>query len=329
MIDGFGRKINYLRLSVTDRCNLKCYYCSSPDSPAPCLHKDILSYEECSSLIRLSGSLGVSKVRLTGGEPFVRKDFIDFVSSLRAELPELDLRVTTNGTLLGGVVSRLADIGIQGLNISLDTLSREKYQRITGRDYFTRVRQAIDDCLEQGVKVKINCVALNGFNDSELADFVRFAQDHPIDIRFIEFMPVGEGTVWGERYFWSADSILADIQKLVALEPVDPKSENHGPARMYSLAEGQGRIGLISPLSNHFCASCNRFRITPDGRLRTCLFSDQEYDLRSLLRSAAGPEAVLKLMREAGVKKPIGHDLLQTTRECVSVCGRRMSTIGG
>ena len=329
MIDGFGRKINYLRLSVTDRCNLRCYYCSNHDEFSHLGHNDILSYEECLSLIRLTNPLGVNKVRLTGGEPFVRKDFIDFLGLLRSELPDLDIRVTTNGTLLGGRVRHLRDIGIHWLNISLDTLNREKYERITGRDYFTRVRQAIDDCLEAGIRVKINCVALNGFNDGELVDFVHFAQKKPVDVRFIEFMPVGEGSAWGEQYFWSAEKILADVQKIAAVKPVDHESESHGPARMFSLVEGQGRIGLISPLSNHFCATCNRFRITPDGKLRTCLFSDVEYDLMSSLRSPGGVEAVLRIMHEAGAKKPIGHELLQKNRECVSVCGRRMSTIGG
>ncbi|MCF8104504.1 MAG: GTP 3',8-cyclase MoaA [Desulfohalobiaceae bacterium] len=329
MIDGFGRKINYLRLSVTDRCNLKCYYCSNSETLAYLTHNDILTYEECLSLIRLTDSLGVNKVRLTGGEPFARKDFTEFLGLLRSELPDLDIRVTTNGTLLEGRVRLLHDIGIRWLNISLDTLNREKYGRITGRDYFTRVRQAIDDCLEAGIKVKINCVALNGFNDGELVDFVHFAQKNPVDVRFIEFMPVGEGSAWGEQYFWSAEKILADVQRIAAVAPVDHESENHGPARMYSLVEGRGRIGLISPLSNHFCATCNRFRITPDGKLRTCLFSDVEYDLMSPLRSSEGVEAVLKVMREAGAGKPIGHELLQAKRKCVSVCGRRMSSIGG
>ncbi len=330
LIDQFGRKINYLRLSVTDRCNLRCSYCTSENTFRYIPHTDILSYEECLALIRLSDSLGVKKVRLTGGEPFVRKGFMDFLRHLKTELPELDLRVTTNGTLLAERIAELKAMGIQCLNISLDTLKPEKYARITGRDYFFTVRQAIDDCLEQGIKVKINCVALNGFNDGELADFVEFAEHYPVDVRFIEFMPVGCGTAWEESSFWSAEKILADVRRMTAVEPVLQNQEDRGPARLYALPDGRGRIGLISPLSNHFCATCNRFRITADGKLRTCLFSDTEYDLRSLLRSpTADMQDVLHMMQEAGRKKPIGHDLLLEKQACVSVCGRRMSAIGG
>ncbi len=329
LIDQFGRKINYLRLSITDRCNLRCSYCSSEKEFQLLPHQDILSYEECLALIRLSDSLGVKKVRLTGGEPFVRKDFMGFLCRLKTELPEIDLRLTTNGTLLAGRIAALQAMGIRCLNISLDTLKPEKYVRITGRDYFFSVRQAIDECLEQGIRVKINCVALNGFNDGELADFVAFAQKYPVDVRFIEFMPVGCGTSWEKHFFWSAEKILADLSRMTEVKPVLQTQADRGPARLYALPGGKGRIGLISPLSNHFCATCNRFRITADGKLRTCLFSDTEYDLRSLLRSSGNMGDVLRVMQEAGKEKPIGHELLMEKQASVSVCGRRMSAIGG
>lgn len=329
LVDNFGRKISYLRLSVTDRCNLRCSYCTSEKAFLSLPHHNILTYEECLALIRLSDSLGVKKVRLTGGEPFVRKDFMGFLHRLKAERPRLDIRLTTNGTLLAGRIAALKDMGIHCLNISLDTLNRHKYEQITGRDYFFRVRQAIDDCLAQGITVKINCVALNGFNNNELADFVRFAQNNPVDVRFIEFMPIGRGSAWDKQFFWSAETILADVNRLCPVEALEQNHESRGPARLYSLQEGRGRIGLISPLSNHFCSTCNRFRITADGKLRTCLFSDTEYDLLRLLRSSSGLDKVLELMQEAGRKKPLGHECLSSKLESISTCERCMSSIGG
>ncbi len=329
LIDKYGRKINYLRLSVTDRCNLRCFYCNTCNDYKFIPHKDILTYEECLSLVRLSDSLGVSKVRLTGGEPFVRKDCVRFIAQVLELFPDLDLRVTTNGTLLRDKIPYLKKVGLNYLNISLDTLDRRKFLWITGRDYFSAVRQSIDDCLNNGIKVKINVVAMRGINDSELMDFVCLASENPVDVRFIEFMPIGCDSRWEASYYWSADEILSRIQEKQNLIPLSIKKDNSGPARMYSIPHGQGKIGLISPLSNHFCAQCNRFRITPDGRLRTCLFSDREYRLRPILRSSKlGIENVFKVMKLANERKPMGYELLQKKKDC-SVCNRSMSAIGG
>jgi cyclic pyranopterin phosphate synthase len=329
LVDAFGRTINYLRLSITDRCNLRCFYCNTCENFRFLPHENILTYEECLSLIRLTHSLQVSKVRLTGGEPFARKDFVRFLARIMRELPGLDLRVTTNATLLQGKVAALKDIGLQCLNISLDTLDREKYRRITGRDYFPRVRKAIDECLEAGIRVKLNVVAMRGVNDNELEDFVSFALNNPLDLRFIEFMPIGEHSAWNRDMYWSTGDILSAIRSRTSLEPADSSGDTCGPAQMYALPEGLGRIGIISPLSEHFCSRCNRFRITSDGKLRTCLFSDKEYNLRALLRSPKlGMDKVLRVMLAANARKPMGYRLLENSGDN-SVCRRGMSAIGG
>jgi cyclic pyranopterin phosphate synthase len=328
--DKYGRTVNYLRLSVTDRCNLRCFYCHTCTNFSFIPHENILTYEECLELIQAGIVLGVNKVRLTGGEPFVRKDFVPFLGRVLSAFPDLDLRVTTNGTLLSGIVPHLREIGLRRLNISLDTLDREKYERITKRDLFHRVRQAIDDCLENSIQVKVNVVAVKGVNDDELPDFVRFALDNALDVRFIEFMPIGDDTGWSHGNYWSAVDILDRVQELTPIRPVLNRHRNSGPARMYELPEGLGRIGIISPLSNHFCAQCNRLRITPDGRLRTCLFSDQEYQLRPILRSPKlGQDSLQRVMLMASRKKPLGYTLLGQKGDQASLCHRVMSSIGG
>ena len=328
--DGYGRSINYLRLSVTDRCNLRCFYCTFREPQGLLRHEDILSYEELLHLMDIARSLGVGKVRLTGGEPFLRQDFLWFLEQALHSFPELSIRVTSNGTLLQGKVERLAGMGLQHLNISLDTLQREKFARITGRDYLPSVREALEQCLEHGLRVKLNVVAIRGINDDELPAFLELAQERPIDVRFIEFMPIGDESSWERGSAWPASEILAEARQHVELEPVAARRKDSGPARMYSLKNGAGRIGVISPLSDHFCGQCNRFRITSEGRLRTCLFSDREYRLRPILRSARlGPEQVLKVMRLAGRKKPLGYTLLHTQASSCSVCLKSMSSIGG
>lgn len=331
MIDHHGRSINYLRLSITDRCNLRCLYCRSSCSDLKMLpHDQMLSYEECLELIAVASELSISKVRFTGGEPFIRRNFLHFLEKVLQRHPHLDMRLTTNATLLSGKISALKDIGIQGLNISLDTLNREKFHRITGRDFFPQVRGAIDQCLDHGLRVKINVVALKGINDDELPAFVRFAEQFPLDLRFIEFMPVGERTVWHPEQLWTATEILRDAGEIVHLDPVVGLEKRHGPARMFTIRNGQGRIGVISPLSSHFCGQCNRLRITPDGRLRTCLFSDKEYRLRPILRSPKlGREHLRRVIIRAGKVKPMGHEILAAQGRDRSVCRKIMSAIGG
>ncbi len=330
LVDSHGRKINYLRLSVTDRCNLRCSYCAGWQEQNFLPHKEILTYEEFLDLIQVAWSLGVTKLRLTGGEPFVRKDFLQFLARIVENFPGLDLRITSNGTLLRDKVKALQELGLRGLNISLDTLQPAKFQHITGRDLFHEVRENIAFCLEQGLHVKINVVAMRGVNDQELEDFLLLAQNNPLDLRFIEFMPLGRDSGWAKSSYWSAADILQELSLKVQLRPLARKGHNHGPARMYALQPGQGRIGIISPLSQHFCSTCNRFRITSDGRLRTCLFSDKEYKLKPILRSPRfSLQQVYKIMEATGARKPLGHNLLQAQGLQRSVCQRAMSSIGG
>ena len=325
--DELGRTVRYIRLSVTDRCNLRCAYCrSGMETFIP--HPSVLRYEEMADLVGMAVEQGVEKIRLTGGEPFARKGFIDFTRTLREKHPELDIRITTNGTMLAPYVRDLKDIGVNAINLSLDTFDRAKFERITGRDLFHKVRDAADSLLAHGIPLKINAVAVRGVNDDELEAFLNFAAANPVDVRFIEFMPMGEETRWESRSFWPAAEILAGLEQLATLLPVRDAQKNAGPARLYAIAGGKGRVGLITPLSQHFCGTCNRLRITSDGRLRTCLFADREYRLREVLRHPRlGLEHVRRIVSLATLHKPLGADILAGSEK--NVARRRMTAIGG
>lgn len=328
--DRHGRKASYLRVSVTDRCNLRCTYCAG-EGQEFIPHPDILRYEEILDFIGMSVNLGIEKVRFTGGEPFVRKGFGDFMIEAARRYPDLDLCVTTNATLIEDYVKSLAEAGIRRVNISLDTLDPVQFKRVTGRDQFHKVRENIDRCLQAGMTVKVNAVAMRGVNDGELASFVEFARNNPLDMRFIEFMPVGLETGWNDGVVWKSEDLLAEAQKLAELIPSDKdEATQKGPARMFSIKGGKGRIGLISPYTNHFCGTCNRLRLTSDGNLRTCLFSDKVYRLRPVLRHPKlGLDAVEKILRRASRHKPIGNDLLREMPAGQGVCRTRMASIGG
>lgn len=328
--DTHGRKASYLRVSVTDRCNLRCTYCAG-EGKEFIPHPDILRYEEILDFIGLSVNLGIEKVRFTGGEPFIRKGFGEFMIKAAELYPKLDLCVTTNATLIKDYVKPLAEAGIRRVNISLDTLDRSRFEKVTGRDQFHEVRANIDRCLEAGMTVKVNAVAMRGLNDDELPAFIEFARNNPLDMRFIEFMPVGLETGWDDNVVWKSEDLLAEAQKLAELIPAEGgEATQNGPARMFSIAGGKGRIGLISPYTNHFCGTCNRLRLTSDGNLRTCLFSDKVYRLRPVLRHPKlGLAAVEKILRKASRHKPIGNDLLQKMPAGKGVCRTRMASIGG
>lgn len=329
LTDKLGRTVSYLRLSVTDRCNLRCVYCVTKDFTfIP--HPDILRYEEMLTLIDIAASLNITKLRLTGGEPFARKGFVDFIAKILSSHPEMDLRITTNGTLVEPYINELARLGVKRLNISLDTMDEKKYAEITGHNKLSSVIKTIEACLKAGIKLKINAVAMKGINDSELPLFLDLATEKPIDMRFIEFMPMGDETRWNENVFWSAKEILEQARTYRNLIPVAEADENKGPARMYNIEGGKGRLGLISPVSSHFCGTCNRLRITSDGKLRTCLFSDKVYNLRGILRNPKlGSENILKVIRMSTLNKPLGYTLLENKGKRNGVCGTQMSAIGG
>ncbi|CCO25372.1 GTP 3',8-cyclase MoaA [Maridesulfovibrio hydrothermalis] len=328
LTDKIGRDVSYLRLSVTDRCNLRCVYCVTKDFKfIP--HPEILRYEEMLRLIDLAATMNIKKLRLTGGEPFARRGFMGFVAEIMQRHEDMDLRITTNGTTIESLVPDLKKIGVKRLNISLDTLDRKTFEEVTGKDHLDDVLNTISACLSAGIKVKINAVAMKGVNDKELGSFINFAKENPLDMRFIEFMPMGDDTK-SDNNFWSADEILEQGQQFANLIPVKRTPENRGPARMYTIEGGKGRLGLISPVSSHFCGTCNRLRITSDGHLRTCLFSDKTYRLRNILRNPAlGDDFLLRVIAAATRDKPLGYHLLESRSGSEGVCETQMSAIGG
>lgn len=330
LCDGHGRVVRYLRLSVTDRCNLRCAYCRSEINQKFIPHPKVLRYEEMARLVGMMAALGVSKVRLTGGEPFARKGCDELLHLLHTRYPSLDLRLTTNGTLLEPHIPLLRSVGVSAVNLSLDSFDRETFARVTGRDLLPAVLASLDGLLQAGIRVKINAVAMRGVNDGQMDDFVHAVRTMPVDLRFIEFMPMGSGTLWGPETFWSAADIRAEAERRVRLDPVQDSSAEAGPAKMFAVQGGKGRMGFITAVSCHFCGTCNRLRLTSDGNLRTCLFDDREYHLRGLLRNPRFDDGHLaRVVRLACVGKPIGADLLKARKKGSAVADKQMVGIGG
>jgi cyclic pyranopterin phosphate synthase len=341
LVDQFSRTISYLRLSLTDRCNLRCIYCMpeeehNRDSQVKTgkflPHSELLSYEELVRVVRLAVSQGMNKLRLTGGEPLVRKGILEFIHQLSQLEGLTEVRLTTNGVLLAEYAEMLYAEGIRHINVSLDTLSREKFVKITGKDFFTSVWDGLLTARRLGFGIKLNVVAMKGVNDDEFKDFARLALEQPFQVRFIEFMPVGEKSSWQKEKFISSEEIKLLIAELGTLTPFR-KSHGEGPARMYNLhgKDGTtGAVGFISPISHHFCDQCNRLRLTSEGKLRACLLSDRETDLKSLLRNGATDRELIDSIRQTILNKPQGHtlqeDLLVQDRHN---CSGRMSRIGG
>ncbi|MGD8371807.1 MAG: GTP 3',8-cyclase MoaA [Syntrophobacterales bacterium] len=327
LTDRYQRSIDYLRVSITDHCNLHCIYCM-PLGGAPKLeHKEILSYEEFLRIIQVALNMGISKVRLTGGEPLVRRGVTDFCRRL-AKLPGLkSLSLTTNGVLLEELASELYDAGIRRINISLDTLQRQKFLRITRRDEFERVWRGIQEAERVGFDpVKINVVVMRGINDDEVLELARLILNYPYHIRFIEFMKINSDDGWVDQHYVSADEILAKLSTVAPLEQVTYQNTN-GPARHFVWPDAVGMIGIISPISHHFCPTCNRIRLTADGKLRSCLFSDQELDIKSHMRQGATDAGLSQILKDSIANKPEKHSIQSDLfRKCQS---RPMVAIGG
>lgn len=340
LTDAHGRTVRYLRISVTDRCNLCCRYCR--DDSVPFIpHENILRFEEIERIIEIATGLGVHKLRFTGGEPFARKGFLDFLVKIHRRYPETALKLTSNGTLLGPALETLRELGVS-VNLSLDTLDRARYESITGKDMLPTVLENMRRMLELGIPLKINAVAMRGVNDDELPALAALAMDHPMDVRFIEFMPMGDSTIWSNNLFWPAADILDTARRHWTLEPVtlrrkdgeengEHTAEERGPAKLWKLRDAEGRLsqgsfGLITSVTQSFCQSCNRLRLTAEGNLRTCLFDDREYPVRDALRDE-GPEAVRRIMLDAVSRKPVGAELLASRHG--PVAHKRMSAIGG
>lgn len=318
--DNFNRPINYLRLSVTDRCNLRCFYCIN-DTIQFIPHKEILRYEELIKLVETAVSLGVTKVRITGGEPLLRKGICDFIDDL-AKMGIEDLSLTTNGILLKDNLERLKRAGIKRLNMSLDTLSREKYYKTTGKDCFDKVWEGILKAFEMGFDpIKLNVVAMRDLNFDELTDLAKLTFEFPFHIRFIEYMPMGESNL---KETLLTPEIKSKIETIGNLTPVKNGSLD-GPAKRFKLDGAKGEIGFISPVSNHFCNECNRLRLTADGQLRPCLLSDHKIDVKTPLREGRSIDEIKQVFMKAVSFKQKQHHLKEPSDKIIS----KMHSIGG
>ena len=327
LTDRYQRPIDYLRVSITDRCDLRCIYCTPLGGSPKLDHDDILSYEEFLHLIQVAVDMGITKVRLTGGEPLVRKGVTDFCRRVAA-LPGLQsLSLTTNGVMLEEFAQDIYNAGIRRINISLDTLQPEKFLRITRRDEFHRVWRGIQAAENVGFNpIKINVVVMRGINDDEVLDLAKLTLQRAYHVRFIEFMGLNNDSSWLHQHFVSADEILANLHNLAPLEQITSRHTN-GPARHFRWPDAKGVVGIISPISHHFCPSCNRMRLTADGKLRNCLFSDQEVDIKSPLRQGATDSALAQILRTSIDNKPEKHCLQSDIfRKCQN---RPMVAIGG
>jgi cyclic pyranopterin phosphate synthase len=326
LIDRYRRHLNYLRVSITDRCNLRCLYCNPEDKIPKLPHSEILSYEEILRVVRVGVDLGITKVRVTGGEPLLRKDVCDLLRSLSAIEAISDVSLTTNAVLLEPLLPQIWDAGVRRLNISLDSLDAAKYREITGRDYFNRVWRAIEAAHAMGFSpIKINVVALQGYNDREITELARLSIDWPFHVRFIEYMPIGFAEVQKESYLSSAQ-IKQRLTAIAPLKLVD-RDTIDGPAQRYRFEGGLGEVGFISAMSHHFCGTCNRLRLTASGRLRACLMSDQEVDLKGQLRGGASDEHLARIFHLAVRHKPASHHMDNSRPVRSTTCP--MSSIGG
>jgi cyclic pyranopterin phosphate synthase len=305
--DGHGRDIGDIRVSVTDRCNFRCQYCM-PAEGLPWLEREeILGFEEIARLVGLLASMGVADVRLTGGEPLVRRDLPRLVGMLSSTPGVEELALTTNGYLLERHAEALVEAGVERFNVSIDSLQRDRFYELTRRDSLPQVLRGLEAlaAFPRAHPVKVNAVGIRGFTESEAIPFARFAREHPYEVRFIEFMPLDADRNWEPGQVLSGEEIRAAIEARYPLIPC-PR-EPHSTARVYRFADGLGQIGFVNPVSEPFCADCNRIRLTADGRLRTCLFSLGETDLRGPLREGAGDDELERIVREAVWRKELKH----------------------
>jgi cyclic pyranopterin phosphate synthase len=326
LVDGHGRPIGDVRISVTDRCNFRCQYCM-PAEGLPWLQRDaLLSYEEIARLVRMLGAMGVHDVRLTGGEPLVRKELWRLVEMLSANPDVHDLSLTTNGYLLEAQVADLVAAGLARVNVSLDALAEDAFFRLTRRHALPRVLAGLEAAQAHPElrPIKVNAVALRGFTEDEVLRFAAFAREKPFEVRFIEFMPLDADQAWDEDKVLPNAEVRAIIESAYELVPLG--RQRHGTARRYAFADGKGEIGFISPVSEPFCGDCNRIRLTAEGFLRTCLFSMNETDLRAPLRAGASDAQIEQIIRDAVWRKELKHHVGEPG---FVQPARSMSRIGG
>jgi len=311
MKDTFERDINYLRISITDRCNLRCLYCMPAEGVEMREHEDILRLEEIVEIVRAWAALGISKIRITGGEPLVRRGVVDFISQLKA-IPGIDdIALTTNGILLGPMAAELKAAGLNRVNVSLDTLRPERFQELTRGGQLEKVWAGLAAALEQGLTpVKLNMVVMRGFNDDELFDFVELTRERELHVRFIELMPIGTADAWAHQRRLTMEEILLQLGRRYQLEP-GPRIAGWGPAKYYQVPGYRGTVGFISPISQHFCGTCNRLRLTAEGMLRPCLHARQEVDIKTPLRRGAGLTELVDIFRQVVGQKPRAHSMAE------------------
>lgn len=317
MIDNYGRDINYIRISVTELCNMRCRYCMPEEGVEKRRHEEMMTAEETLMAARAAVSLGISKIRITGGEPLVKRGIVRLCKEI-AEIEGVDeLCITTNGTLLKQFAAPLKEAGVDRLNISIDTLDPEKFAYITRLGNLQDVLEGIDAAFEAGFdKIKLNVVLMGGFNDDEIEDFVGLTRDRDIEVRFIELMPIGGGIEFEKADFISCETVLDKVPELTALDM------NDGVATMYALPDAKGRVGLIRPISCDFCSGCNKIRLTADGMLKPCLHLDGEISIKGL-----DEEEVAAVMEKAILDKPEMRDVMDADNP--SRAGRDMNRIGG
>ncbi|MBK1812062.1 GTP 3',8-cyclase MoaA [Clostridium sp. YIM B02505] len=318
MIDSYGRNINYLRISVTDLCNLRCKYCMPEKGIKKACHDEILRFEEIEEIVKKFVSLGVNKIRITGGEPLVRTDIVTLIKRL-SKLNGIDeIAMTTNGTLLKKHAKALKEAGLTRVNISLDTLNDEKYKTITKGGTLKDVLEGISEAKKVNLTpIKLNVVLIKDFNEDEIVDFVNLTKDEEIDVRFIELMPIGQVKQWSLNRYLSNETVLKKVPELIQIKSKDISS----PAKYYRLPEGKGNIGLINPISCKFCSNCNRIRLTSDGKLKACLHSNNEIDIKGLIRDG---KDITEVLYNIVKHKPKEHGL-----EDGEYIEREMTAIGG
>jgi len=327
LMDSHKRRVDYLRISITDRCNLSCVYCKPRSTMKVLRHQDILTYEEILRLVSVASPLGISRIRLTGGEPLVRRGILDFIASIKGCGGIEDISLTTNGVLLEDMAGALFAAGMPRLNISLDSLKAERFLRITGNDLWHTVWRGITKAEEVGFfPIKINMVPVRGMNDDEVVDFARLTLDRRFHVRFIEFMPIGADNRWSRDVCVPSTEVRAVIER--AFGPLVPVAQtgSAGPSDNYRIAGAQGVIGFISPITRHFCETCRRLRLTADGKIRPCLLSDTEIDIKSPMRSGCDDAELERLLRLSLEIKPDRHHVNEQGAGCFE---RTMSRIGG
>lgn len=323
VLDNKGRKIEYLRISITDRCNLRCTYCMPEKGVEQVYHDNIMSLDELYAIVKETSELGIEKVRITGGEPLVRKGIISFIKKIKSIDKIKEVSITTNGILLEENIDELYDAGLDRINISLDTFMEKRYEEITRRKGLKKVLNSIDKAIKKGFKrIKINTVITRELNFDEISSFVDLARQKSIDVRFIELMPIGEGKKYTSV---SNDEIKKIIEKDFKLKPIDKKNGS-GPAKYYEIHGGLGTIGFISAMSHEFCNECNRIRITPEGFLKLCLHSNKGINLRELIRQGITNEELRNILKDNIFNKPDRHHFKENTDDADV---RLMSQIGG